>query len=164
MWGIYVAGGYGSLGDDTGGQSVLTRVKTFIRKMRGYKRAKVARPWLSGVWHDIPAYQDVKHLVDFFTVDGPSYWKMESRNDLVRRGHRVYVLADVPHEYVVYTATGAPFEIELPEEELAYFWYDPTSGERKGEGMVNGSEQKEFIPPIEGDAVLYIFRSKQKSK
>ena len=35
MWGIYVAGGYGSLGDDTGGQSALDRVKAFIRKMRG---------------------------------------------------------------------------------------------------------------------------------
>ncbi|MFZ7127501.1 MAG: DUF5060 domain-containing protein [Desulfobacterales bacterium] len=163
MWGIYTAGGYGSLGDATGGQSLLGRAKSFYRTVRGWREQPVLRPWLTGAWHYIPAYEDVKILVDFFTTSGISYWKMESRNDLVRSGGRVYVLADAGHEYVVYSAIGAPFQLDLPEEDWTFYWLDPSSGDRTKSGIIRGGKADPWVPPFSGDAVLHISKPRSKS-
>ena len=90
--------------------------------------AEQSYQWLrSGrLWHDsarraLPAllnfslYQDVKHLVDFFTNPGIAYWKMHRANHLIKGGERVYALAEPGKQYIFYAAIGGQFVAELPK-------------------------------------------------
>jgi len=96
MWGIYIAGGYGSAGDK-----------------HLYDDGK---PYFSANWHDVPEWDDVKHLIDFFTTKGVEYWKMSPRNDLAKSGARVYVLENPEKQYVVYAAAGGNFTLDYPQD------------------------------------------------
>ncbi|HEX3552540.1 MAG TPA: DUF5060 domain-containing protein [Thermoanaerobaculia bacterium] len=112
IWGIAVAGGYGSAGDFTTDQNT--------------------QPTISADWKDHPEYGDISHLVDFFVNHVSTWWQMTSQNPLVASGSHVYVLAQSGIRYVVYAATGGTFTLNLPVPSGAssyrVFLYDPTTG------------------------------------
>jgi len=111
LWGIYMAGGYASAGD-----------KHMYQNPPG-------RPYFSADWHDIPEYDDVQHLAGFFTTKGIEYWRMASRNAAVKRGTRVYVLAEPGRQYVAYAAVGGAFSLALAPGQYAARRFDPRTGE-----------------------------------
>ena len=159
MWGIYTAGGYGSLGDDSViFSSFIDRAKYFFQKVRN-KKLKPARVWLTGAWNYIPVYEDVKNLVHFFKYRNIPYWKMTGQNHLIKDGSRTYVLADIGNEYVVYTANGHPFEITLPIKSFQFDWYNPVEGTTYSGGIISHTSQPRFSPPFDGDAVLHIYKA-----
>ena len=160
LWGILLGGGYGSIGDDTGGQDWLQWLNTvFYKNLIGGKR-KIARPWLTGIWHDLDVYDDVKHLNDFLEIRKIKYWLMSSRNDLVSVGKRVYVLADKDIEFIVYSANGEEFKIKIPSGNYDFYWFNPVTGENRYGGMVYGADEERFSVPFENDAVLHIKKSR----
>lgn len=110
MWGIALAGGYGSAGDKNQYED-------------GY-------PYFSANWHsDPPEYEDIRHLIDFFTSDSLEYWKMQSNNALVDEGRRQYALAEAGRQYLFYAATGGTMEAQLGPGAYRVQRYDPRTGE-----------------------------------
>jgi hypothetical protein len=135
IWGIATAGGYGSAGDGR-------TFGTFV----AYRGAE---------WHDAPEYDDIKHMVDFFTTNNIPYWRMVSQNSLVNSGTRVYVLGLTGAEYVVYSANGDTFKLNLPGGLYQAKWFDPATGTTKPGKTVMGGV-KSFTSPFSNDAVLYL--------
>ena len=136
IWGIALAGGYGSAGDkytyDDG------------------------RPYFSANWHRDPLeYRDIKHLVDFFTADGFEYWKMYPQNEIITSGERVYALAEAGRTYLFYAAAGGEFTAGIESGEYTSMLFDPRSGESKDLGTQEGGSIN-FTMPDAQDWVLYL--------
>ena len=113
LWGIAVAGGYGSAGDFRVTPDSMGNVE------------------ITGDWLDAPEeYGDLKRMIDFFTTKGIEYWKMSSRNDLLTAGQRAYVLAEAGRQYVIYAATGGEFSLNLAAGSYNAWRYDPTGRSR----------------------------------
>ena len=102
VWGIAVAGGYGSTGDAkvdaiTGGQPVF---------------------WAG--WADAPEYNDISRMVTFFTGRVTTWWLMSrdaavvSATGCTPTANRVYALSQVGVRYVIYAAKGGTFTLNLP--------------------------------------------------
>jgi hypothetical protein len=155
MWGIYMAGGSGTLGDDTGRQEWLDWVKMLLNRFRG-SPVRDAKPWLTAAWNDLALYGDISYLSDFWTKHSVAYWKMNSRNDLVVSGERVYMLCDARSEFIVYAAAGGDFELCLPPGTYRVSWFNPVTGEMKPAGKTEGSDRTGFSAPFPGDSVLRI--------
>jgi Domain of unknown function (DUF5060)/Protein of unknown function (DUF4038)/Putative collagen-binding domain of a collagenase len=134
LWGIFIGGGAGaSAGDARRSASVF---------------AKGSAIWNCGDWKDAPEYNDIKILVDFWTAQGIEYWKMASRNDLIEHGNRVYVLARVGQEYIVYDADGGKFRIRL-EKGRTYeaVRFNPRDGKKTRMEIVPGGSEQFCAPP-----------------
>ena len=136
IWGIAVAGGYGSAGDkytyDDG------------------------RPYFSANWHSDPGeYSDIKHLVAFFVEQGVEYWKMYSHNEIITSGNRVYALAEPGRSYVFYAAAGGSFSASIETGNYAVEKYDPRTGVIENQGINDGGNV-EFSLPGGQDWVLYL--------
>ena len=136
MWGIYVAGGYGSAGDKN--------------------EYDDGRPYVSANWHDEPEFDDIKRLVDFFTAKGFEYWKMAGHNELVKTGERVYVLAEPGRQYIVYAAAGGRFSIDLAAGGYEARRFDPRTGEDLALDRVSGPAIRSFSAPDNRDWVLHL--------
>ncbi len=147
IWGIATAGGYGSEGDWTTGGSGNTSWK----------------PNLTGEWLAQPQYDDIKHLVDFFTTKGIEYWKMASHNEL-KNGSRTYMLAEPGRQYVAYAAVGGTFSLNLAAGTYYAYWYDPQTGKTTSFGTVTGGTTRQFTAPGPNDWVLHLssFEIKQQ--
>jgi hypothetical protein len=137
IWGIAAAGGYGSAGD-----------------LGVYSDG--ASPIFSSNWHDDPAYGDISRLVAFWTTRKIEYWRMSSRNDLVASGSRVYVLARPGKEYVVYSAAGGPFELELAAGRYDATRFDPRTGATAPFPDVSGGGPRTFSLPEDNDWVVHL--------
>lgn len=137
MWGIYTAGGYGSTGD-----------KYQYEDLPG-------RPYFGANWHAIAEYDDVKHLIVFFTTKGIEYWKMSGNNSLVNSGERVYVLAEKGKQYVIYAAAGGTFSVKIPSGKYRVRRYDPRTGEDIEIAEVEGGSLS-FDMPDGNDWVIYM--------
>jgi hypothetical protein len=101
MWGIAIAGGYGTVGDITRG---------------GPTGAGVT---LTADWIDAPEYTAVTRLVDFFTTRVTDRYRLRRMDPalIVRDatpGTRVYVAAEPNVQYVFYKATSGEFYADLP--------------------------------------------------
>ena len=155
MWSIYVAGGYGSMGDDSTSVQWKDKIKHFINTFTGGK-SKLPKIWLTGDWKYLPVYDDVKRMVHFWKSNDIPYWEMSSQNSLVSKGKRVYVLAKEPREYVAYSATGDSFELSLPLETFSYTWFDPKTGKSISGNIKVKKRSTPFSPPFPGDAVVYL--------
>ena len=71
-----------------------------------------------------------------------------------------YCLAQPGKEYLVYQPTAGPFTVELASGAYEYEWHDPGTGEGAGQGTLSvGPRTPRFVPPLEGDAVLYMRRA-----
>lgn len=137
IWGIALAGGYGSAGDKTDHAG--------------------GRPYMAPTyWVDIPEYGDIRRLVDFFTTKGLEYWTMSPDNGLARIGERVYVLAATGRQYAVYAADGGTVGIELAAGEYTAVRYDPRTGEAVSLGTAVGGAVWKTALPAREDWVLLL--------
>jgi len=136
IWGIAIAGGYGSGGDK-------------------YTYPD-GRPYFSANWHSDPLeYRDIKHLVDFFTTHGIEYWKMFPQNEIITSGERVYALAEPGRTYVFYAAIGGRFTAGMESGEYIAFLFNPRSGEWKELGPEQGGNMDISLPDTQ-DWVVYL--------
>ena len=136
IWGIAVAGGYGSAGDKYTYEN--------------------GRPYFSANWHSDPLeYRDIKHMVNFFTEGGLEYWKMKSHNELITVGDRVYALAEPGRNYVFYSAAGGSFSAEIDPGNYNMVIYDPSTGKSDKKGTISGG-QVDFALPSGQDWVIYL--------
>lgn len=136
IWGIALAGGYGSAGDKYTYED--------------------GRPYFSANWHSDPLeYRDIKHMVDFFTADVFEYWKMYPQNEIITSGERVYALAEPGRTYLFYAATGGEFLAEIEEGDYMIRLYDPRTGAYENRGSSQGGSVG-FSLPDNQDWVLYL--------
>ncbi len=134
LWGIAVAGGYGSAGDKN-----------------AYDDGK---PYFSANWHsDPPEYGDIKNMVDFFTQYGIEYWKMHSHNELITQGERVYAFAEPGKQYVFYAAIGGDFAAEIENKDYEARLFDPRTGELS---PIDHTGDGSFSLPYGSDWVIYL--------
>ncbi len=134
-WGIAVAGGYGSTGDKN--------------------KYNDGSPYFSANWHSEPKeYDDVKHLIAFFTQKGLEYWKMNSANELVT-GDRTYALAEPGRQYVVYAAVGGQFTLQVLAGKYTATLFNPSTGEYKSLEEQTG-EKVSITLPDNTDWVVYL--------
>jgi hypothetical protein len=117
MWGIAIAGGYGSAGD-------LTQDPNFIN----------TTPTISTEWQQQNAYSDIRTMADFFTKNVTRWWEMTTPSNLSSiiassSTGRVYALARMapsPNpQYVIYAAAGGTFTVNLPAGNYSYYFFDP---------------------------------------
>jgi hypothetical protein len=139
IWGIAAAGGYGSTAD-----------------MREHPNG-MGIPESTGDWQYQPEYDDIKHLVDFFTTKGIEYWKMTGHNELKTAGTRTYVLAEPGRQYVAYAATGGTLSLNLASGTYYAYQYDPRTGQTTTLATVTGGTTRSFSMPDSGnDWVLHL--------
>ncbi len=170
MWGVAVAGGYGSIGDErvfTDGSNEWlppTATSTSTGSLRvAVEGSNHWMPLATGEWGtiDAPEYGDVKRLVDFFTSKGIEYWKMSSHNELVTSGTRVYVLAEPGRQYVIYAAAGGKFSLDIAEGRYVARRYNPRTGEDEALAEPRGGGSQPFAVPDANDWVVYLKTSRE---
>lgn len=138
IWGIAVAGGYGSAGDFRVTPDGMGNVE------------------ITGDWLDAPEeYGDLKRMIGFFTTKGIEYWKMSSHNGLLAGGGRSYVLAETGRQYVVYAATGGEFTVKLAPGSYNARRFDPVAGTETNLGTVTGGIRR-FSVPTDHDYVVWL--------
>ncbi len=73
-----------------------------------------------------------------------------------------YCLAKPGTEYLVYLPDGGEVAVDLSaaSESLNVEWFDPSVGKSTDTGTVPGGARSRFKAPFDGDAVLYVARSK----
>lgn len=146
MWGIAAASGYAAAGDKN----------TYPD----------GSPYFSTNWHDAPEYEDIRHLVDFWTGKNIEYWKMGTNNALVKQGARVYVTAEAGRQYVIYAAAGGAFSIDVAKGDYTARRFDPRTGEDTKLEDVKGEVQsftQSFTMPDNRDWVVYLRAKSMKS-
>ncbi len=120
IWGIYMAGGFGSAGDKN--------------------QYPEGRPYITpSFWRDTSEWDDVSHLIRFFTGKGLEWWKLMPSQNLVSGGDRVYVLAEEGRQYVVYAAAGGTVSIRLASGDYEARRFDPRTGAEAALGTMTGS-------------------------
>jgi len=137
IWGIYIAGGYGSAGD----------------KYTYEDGAPYGASSKTG-WHDPAEYQDIQRLVKFFTTKGLAYWKMSSQNGLIRSGNRVYLLAEPGRQYVAYAAAEGTFSVKVAPGTYRAKRFDPRTGEETVLPSLKGGVRTFSLPDAQ-DWVVY---------
>jgi hypothetical protein len=79
---------------------------------------------------------------------------MPPRGDLSSTG---YALANPGSEYIVYQPRFESFTINLVAGTYSYEWFNPSSGALYSKGSITvEAGNRSFIPPFDGDAVLYL--------
>ena len=139
MWGICVGGGYAATGDKNDTD-------------RG-------RPYVSAAWQDVPEYGDIRQLIEFFTARGVEYWKMSPHNELAK-GTRVYALAELGRQYVVYAAAGGEFTVSLAAGRYTAQRFDPRTGDLADLPEVTGGAAHSITLPDAQDWVLWFSATK----
>ena len=139
IWGITMAGGYGSTGD-------------FRVPANGTGNVEITGDWLEAP----EEYGDLKRMTDFFTTKGIEYWKMSSQNGLLTAGTRTYVLAETGHQYVIYAAVGGDFSMNLAAGNYKARRYDPMEGTETSLGTVTGGGVHMFSAPTNHDYAVYL--------
>jgi hypothetical protein len=108
------------------------------------------------------AYDEMKIFTDFFNTT--KYWKMKEHNELVpgySNFNRVYTLADPGDEYVVYSAAGNSFDINLEPGLYSVVLFDPRTGTSIEQGVVNGGLINFNPPSPSSDDWVYHLKSTQ---
>jgi hypothetical protein len=140
IWGIACAGGYAAAGD---------------KALSGRGRA-----YMTALWRDAPEYEDIRHLVDFWTKRGIQYWRMQPRESDEALRTRTYTLALEGEEYVTYAAAGGEVSVRLAPGMYSAERFDPRNGEAVRLPDSGGGDLRLALPPGE-DFVLH-FRRKAK--
>lgn len=117
IWGIALAGGYGSSGD--------------ARPISGAG----SEPILSATWQGTSStleYEDLTRMLTFFGTRVTDWWLL-GRDTTVSGNSRVYAMSQPGVRYLVYTATGGAFTLTLapPSTGTAYkvARYNPATGQ-----------------------------------
>ena len=97
------------------------------------------------------------HLLGFIEDNHVKFWKMAPHHELTSKGR---CLADPGREYVIYSATGGTYKVDLGDitGKFNIKWYNPRTGAYTGQGTIQGGAKKTCKAPFEGDAVLYIYK------
>jgi hypothetical protein len=89
--------------------------------------------------------------------------KMTPQGVLSSTGHCLAQTPAVGAEYLVYTANGGSFTVDLSampsSRTLNVEWLDPSTGTTYPAGAVAAGASRSFTPPFTGDAVLYLVDS-----
>jgi len=69
-----------------------------------------------------------------------------------------FCIANPGYKYLVYVPEGNQFSLILESSEKAYMieWMNPEKGIKILGGIMRGKNRREFTPPFNGDAVLYL--------
>jgi hypothetical protein len=103
-----------------------------------------------------PGYAAIRIFADFW--DRTRFWQHVARPDLLRSGATdVYVRALAGEEYVVYSESGAAFELDLAgvTAPLHATWLDPYTGATRSEPTVD-ADAGSFQPPFGGEAAVLL--------
>jgi hypothetical protein len=85
---------------------------------------------------------------------------MAPRGDLTSTG---YALANPGWEYIVYQPRFESFTINLVAGTYSYEWLNPSSGALYSQGSITvEAGDRSFIPPFDGDAVLYLKKAERR--
>jgi hypothetical protein len=144
LWGIVLGGGYGAAGD--------------FRIFADGPDNQSARVIMTGRWHDAPEYDDIQHLVNFWTTQAIPYWRMTPQQDVAQAAPRVYVLGEAAQTYVVYAATGGTVDLLLPEGDYRVRQFDPRTGSSLDLPDVQGGAALSIPLPDAQDWVLHLSR------
>ena len=104
------------------------------------------------------AYDIAGHCARFFNSGDVRFWEMKPSGRLASTG---VCLAHPGREYVVYTATGEPFTVDLAavgNTALQARWYNPRTGLFQPAAAVAGGNTVRFTPPQARAAVLHVQR------
>jgi len=103
------------------------------------------------------AYAAAGHCARFVNSGQVRFWEMAPHGELASTG---VCLAHPGAEYVVYTAAGGRFTVDLSAARgtaLQGEWYNPRTGETTGGlAVAGGDAAAPFVPPFDGDAVLHL--------
>jgi hypothetical protein len=85
---------------------------------------------------------------------------MAPRSNLSSTKHVLASTDSVHPEFLVYAPSGGNFTVNLSgfNGTIAVEWMNPATGARTAGASVNGGSTLTFIPPFNGDAVLYLSR------
>lgn len=90
-----------------------------------------------------------------FLKSGVKWWTMSPHDEIVTSG-RAYALANLGKEYVVYSSSGATFNLSLPSGPYQYRWYNPGNGTFSALVTMNASIVNKFSKPARNDWVLHL--------
>ncbi len=131
IWGIAIAGGYGTLGGDN------------------TKITSTNMPIFSGDWYDQPGpYGDIRVLSN--VIQSVNYTGMVPQNFIVS-GNRVYALG-MNGDHFIYVATGQTFSVSLPGA-CSISRIDPRTGASTSLGFIGGGTNEISTP--DGQDYLY---------
>jgi hypothetical protein len=109
-----------------------------------------------------PRWDNVRDTMGYIRsyADRLNLLAMAPSNDLSSTGHALAGGGSGSSEFLVYTASGGGFTVNLSgvEGPLAVEWMDPATGTKTVGGYVSGGSMLTFTPPFSGDAVLYLSR------
>ncbi len=141
MWGVVLAGGYGTTGDKN--------------------KYSDGCPYFSANWHsDPPEYVDIKILTDFFNSGRIEYWKMKSANGILTLGDRVYALSEPGRQYLFYSAVGYYFKAKIDSGNYQVIRLNPRDGLIENLGYIEGFEF-EANPDSSADWVFFLKRKNE---
>ena len=85
---------------------------------------------------------------------------MAPRSDLSSTKHALASTDSKHPEFLIYAPSGGNFTVNLSgvSGTIAVEWMNPGTGARSTGASVNGGSTLTFIPPFNGDAVLYLSR------
>jgi hypothetical protein len=86
---------------------------------------------------------------------------MAPRDDLSSTGYCLANPISKNPEYLIYSPSGGKVTVDLSaaKEDIAVEWFNPNSGVVTSGINTSGGGNRTFIPPFDGDAVLYIHSS-----
>ncbi len=106
------------------------------------------------------AYDIAGHCARFFNQGDVPFWDMEPNGKLASTG---VCLASLGKEYVVYSASGESFTVNLSaarDATLEVRWYNPQTGKfQESTTIVGGNERTQLRSPFSEDAVVHLRRA-----
>lgn len=143
IWGIALAGGYGSAGDAR-------------KDIVNGSAVDCTQPYLSSVWKSAPEYGDISRLQTYFPLV-TDWWKLKSDTS-VSSSPRVYVMSEPGVRYLVYSATGGSLTLNLAQLPAGTTYkavrYNPSTGAECSLPVLTGGAQTFNL--ASGDWVLRI--------
>lgn len=107
-----------------------------------------------------PRWDNVRDTMGYIRAyaDQLNLAAMAPRSDLSSTKHALASTDSVHPEFLVYAPSGGSFTVNLSgvNGTIAVEWMNPATGARTAGASVNGGSALTFIPPFNGDAVLYL--------
>lgn len=106
---------------------------------------------------DVPADESLRKNLGYILAyaDKMDLLNMSPQPNLSSTG---YCLANIGHEYLVYSTSGRSFTVNLASipGSFSVEWFNPSTGKSTSGGTATGGGSRSFSPPFSGDAILYL--------
>ena len=90
---------------------------------------KLRESTLFGLKDDPDIYKYMENLYKFIDKGKVSFWRMKPLpKTLITADRSIYCLGEEGKEYIIYFATGGTAEVQLPNGNYEYCWFDPKEG------------------------------------